>query len=145
MADFKFKIVGGQRVNAVGTIFKFDVRMPGMTLHNLRLVTGKNDKSKRYGDIHLDHPKGTKGSEAFGATFPEYVGEMIRLGAIVALADWTAKNGQQYPPELVTTSERMAWLVEWRESTRISAAAYIEVTEGLNELEDVTVQGDGHE
>jgi len=41
MAKFKFKIEAGQRVNPVGTTFTFDVRTPGMTLHNLRLVTGK--------------------------------------------------------------------------------------------------------
>jgi len=135
MAKFKFKIEAGQRINPVGTIFNFDVRTPGMTLHNLRLVTGKSQASKPYPDVRLDHPRGTNGSEAFGVTFPPEVAELIRLAAIVALADWTAEHGQHYPPELLTTAERMQWLKKWRESTPITSGGYIEVTEGLNSLD----------
>lgn len=83
----------------------------------------------------MDHPKGTNGGEAFGVTFPPEVAELIRLAAIVALADWTAEHGQHYHPELLTTVERIQWLKEWRESTRITSGGYIEVTEGLNNLD----------
>ena len=127
MAKFKFKIDDGTRVKSVGTIFQFKVRTPGMTLHNMRLQTGAADHAKPYPNIHLSYAKGTNGPNSFGVTFPEGVSETIRLAAIVALADWTAEHGQKYPPELLTASERMKWLNEWRESTRLSSSGYIEV------------------
>jgi hypothetical protein len=145
MANFRFRIEARQRVNPVGTIFKFDVRTPGMTLHNMRLLTGKKQPDKPYPDIHLDYPKGTKGSEAFGVTFPPEIAEMIRQAAIVALADWTAEHGQHYPPELLTASERMGWLNQWRESTRLSPGDYVEVSEGLNDLDAAAGEEAGNE